>query len=62
MPEEDRAMGDVAYLKRQAERCARLAASATDRRTSELLQIMAGEFEQLADYVSASGPAAPGEG
>jgi hypothetical protein len=44
-------------LKRQAARCARLAATATDRRTSELLQIMAGEFEQLADYVSASGPA-----
>jgi hypothetical protein len=62
MPEEDRATGDVAYLKRQAARCARLAATATDRRTSELLQIMAGEFEQLADYVSASGPAAPGKG
>jgi hypothetical protein len=61
MPEEDHPMGDAAYLKRQAERCARLAATATDRRTSELLQIMAGEFQQLADYVSAGGSAAPGE-
>ncbi|HZB90726.1 MAG TPA: hypothetical protein VE397_04740 [Stellaceae bacterium] len=53
MVRDHRAAHDVAYLKRQAERCWHLAATMTDRRTSALLESMAGEFEALAEHVAA---------
>jgi hypothetical protein len=49
MLEEHCIIRDMAYLKRQAERCRRLAAGIGDRRASELLEIMAREYAQLAE-------------
>lgn len=53
MVRDHRAARDVAYLRRQAERCWNLAATMNDQRTSALLESMAGEFEALAEHVAA---------
>ncbi len=49
MLDEHLVVDDVAYLKRQAERCSRLAASIDDRRASAVLETMADEFERMAE-------------
>ncbi|HWI26439.1 MAG TPA: hypothetical protein VN668_05675 [Stellaceae bacterium] len=48
MPGSNPGSEDVGYLRRQAERCARLAGTVNDCRAREELERMAGEFEALA--------------
>lgn len=52
---------DVGYLRRQAERCARLAGTINDRRAREELERMAGEFEVLVQRALPSTENAPTE-
>jgi hypothetical protein len=42
-------INDLAYLKRQAERCARLAAGLNDRSASALLETMSREYAKMAE-------------
>jgi hypothetical protein len=53
MPEEDRAMGDVAYLKRQAERCGRTMSSLRGRRHRARAERQSGAESSLAESRSA---------
>jgi hypothetical protein len=48
MLEEHFIIRDKAYLRRQAERCTRLAAGVGDRRARELLEVMARDYARLA--------------
>lgn len=59
MPGNDLGSEDVGYLRRQAERCARLAGMINDRRAREELERMAGEFEVLVQRARPSTENAP---
>lgn len=59
MLDEQLIITDLGYLRRQAERCSRLATAISDRRASELLATMAGEFERLAQRAETRGSARP---